>query len=151
MIFNLYVCSLFIVLISKEFIIFNEEILVLFAFGFFIHLVVIGIGQVSGEELIMRGNKIKGDFDFYKNLQTKGLSYLINYNEKQQELSQELKKNSLFLYFEISSIAKFYSKDFYNAVFLIGFAYFKRYISSGTKIYARGQSTLLKRFYSTNF
>ena len=151
MLFHLNLFLFLTVLISKEFLIFNEEILVLLAFGFFIRLVVILIGQVSAEELIVRGNKIKVDFDFYKNLQTKGLIYVLSYNKKQKNLSLELRKNASLSRSDISNLAHFYPKAFHNLVLAVGFACLKRIINHDTEVSDFGQSSLFKTFYKIDF
>jgi hypothetical protein len=139
------------VLISKEFLIFNEEILVLLAFALFTRLVVILIGEASADELIMRGNKIRGDFNFYKNLQMKSLSYLLNYNDKQKNLSIELKKNASFSKFDISILAHSYPKNFQNSILAMGSACLKQNINRGSVASDLGQSRLFKVFYKIDF
>jgi hypothetical protein len=79
-----------IILLSKEVIVFNEEILVLFAFGLFVYLVSAYGGVMLAEELDTRGLKIKEELDLFKGLQQKTLQYLINYHSKQRQLTSEL-------------------------------------------------------------
>jgi len=79
-----------IILLSKEVIVFNEEILVLFAFGLFVYLVSVYGGAMLAEELDNRGLKIKEELDLYKGLQQKTLQHLINYHSKQRQLTGEL-------------------------------------------------------------
>lgn len=74
----LYVVLVGLVALSKEFLVFNEEVLVLLAFGIFICLLVnYGGGMIAGE-LDSRKEKIKEEFDLYKNLQEKTFAHLIS-------------------------------------------------------------------------
>jgi len=151
MLFHLNLFLFLAVLISKEFLIFNEEILVLLAFGVFIYFIVIVMGQFINEELALRGNKIKVNFDFYKNLQIKSLSYLLNFYNKQRSLSLELKKNASLSKFDISTLADFYPKAFRNLVIFVGFARLKRGISHDAETSDLCQSSLFIDFYKMNF
>ena len=77
-----FLLSILIVL-SKEILVFNEEILVLFAFGIFIFLVYNFAGNLISLELDARSVKIEEEFGFYKHMQQKTLSHLISYHKKQ--------------------------------------------------------------------
>jgi len=107
-------------LLSKEVLVFNEEILVLFAFGTFVFLVYNFASNLISEDLDSRANKIREEFHFYKDIQEKTLSHLILYHNKQKLLSEEIK--SIFLILKkdidiiISSYSKLFSKLFINAV-----------------------------------
>jgi hypothetical protein len=85
-----FLLSILIVL-SKEILVFNEEILVLFAFGIFIFLVYNFAGNLISLELDARSVKIEEEFGFYKHMQQKTLSHLISYHKKQILLSEEVK------------------------------------------------------------
>ena len=74
---------LFLIFISKEFIVFNEEILVLLAFFIFIFLVINYAKSAINESLNEKLEHIKNEFNFYKNLQKQTISYLIGYHKKQ--------------------------------------------------------------------
>ena len=65
----LYIILLALVALSKEFLVFNEEVLVLLAFAIFIYLLVNYGGEMIASELDARKEKIKEEFDLYKNLQ----------------------------------------------------------------------------------
>jgi len=78
----LYVVLLGLIAFSKEFLVFNEEVLVLLAFVIFIYLIVTYGGEVIGGELDLRKEKIKEEFDLYKNLQEKTFTHLISYHKK---------------------------------------------------------------------
>jgi hypothetical protein len=80
-----------LILLSKEILVFNEEILVLFAFGIFIFLVYNFAGDLLSTELDARAIKIEEEFSFYKNIQQKTLTHLISYHKKQIFLSEEVK------------------------------------------------------------
>ncbi len=88
----LYVVLLGSIGLSKEFLVFNEEVLVLFAFGIFICLFVGYGGGMVGEELDFRKEKIQEEFDLYKNLQEKTFAHLVSYHEKQKLLSFQVKE-----------------------------------------------------------
>ena len=83
---------LFIVIVlSKEILVFNEEILVLFAFGIFIFLVYNFASDLISSELDSRSVKIQEEFNFYRSMQEKTLTHLIAYHNKQKLLSEEIK------------------------------------------------------------
>ena len=80
-----------LIVLSKEILVFNEEILVLFAFGIFIFLVYNFAGSLISIELDSRSVKIEEEFSFYKQMQQKTLNHLISYHKKQILLSEEVK------------------------------------------------------------
>ena len=61
----LYVVLLMLIALSKEFLVFNEEVLVLLAFSIFIYLLVNYACEMISSELYARKIKIKEDFDLY--------------------------------------------------------------------------------------
>ena len=73
----LYGVLLVLIALSKEFLVFNEEVLVLLAFSIFIYLLVNYAGEMIASELDSRKIKIKEEFDLYKNLQEKTFTLLI--------------------------------------------------------------------------
>lgn len=83
-----------LIVLSKEILVFNEEILVLFAFGIFIFIVYNFASSLISLELDNRSSKIEEEFSFYKNMQQKTLHHLISYHKKQVLLSEEI--NSIF-------------------------------------------------------
>ena len=88
----LYIILLALVALSKEFLVFNEEVLVLLAFAIFIYLLVNYGGEMIASELDARKEKIKEEFDLYKNLQEKTFTHLISYHQKQKLLNSEIKE-----------------------------------------------------------
>lgn len=78
------------VVFSKEILVFNEEILVLFAFSIFVYMSYYFAGTMVSLELDNRSNKIKEEFDLYKNIQVQTLTHLISYHNKQKLLSEEI-------------------------------------------------------------
>jgi len=82
---------LIIVAFSKEVLVFNEEILVLFAFSIFVYIIYYFAGSITSLELDNRSNKIKEEFDLYKNIQVQTLTHLVSYHNKQKLLSEEIK------------------------------------------------------------
>ena len=88
---SLLLTLLFLVALSKEILVFNEEILVLFSFGIFIFLVYNFGSTLISSELDSRAIKIQEEINYYKNMQEKTLNHLISYHEKQKLLSDEIK------------------------------------------------------------
>jgi F0F1-type ATP synthase membrane subunit b/b' len=103
--------------LSKEILVFNEEILVLFAFGIFIFLVYNFAGSLISLELDARSVKIEEEFSFYKQMQQKTLSHLVSYHKKQILLSEEVKSIYLITKNDIKVVISNYSQMF--AKFLI--------------------------------
>tara|TARA_B110000305_G_C19361470_1_gene599690 strand:+ start:555 stop:1103 length:549 start_codon:yes stop_codon:yes gene_type:complete len=114
----LYIILLGLVALSKEFLVFNEEVLVLLAFGIFIYLMVNYGGEMIAGELDSRKEKIKEEFDLYKNLQEKTFTHLISYHKKQQSLSTEIKEVFDISKSEINNIEKYYENLFQNFLVL---------------------------------
>jgi F0F1-type ATP synthase membrane subunit b/b' len=92
--YSLLFLLLLLTVLSKEILVFNEEILVLFAFGIFIFLVYNFAGNLISIELDARSVKIEEEFSFYKHIQQKTLNHLVSYHKKQILLSEEV--NSIF-------------------------------------------------------
>jgi len=88
---QLLIILLIVIFLSKEVLVFNEEILVLFAFGVFIYLTYNFAGDMISAELDSRSLKIEEEFSTYKNIQEKTLIHLISYHNKQKPLSEEIK------------------------------------------------------------
>ena len=101
-----------LILLSKEILVFNEEILVLFAFGIFIFLVYNFAGDLLSIELDSRSAKIEEEFSFYKNIQQKTLIHLISYHKKQIFLSEEVKSIFSITRKDIDVIVYNYSQIF---------------------------------------
>lgn len=110
----LYAVLLVLIALSKEFLVFNEEVLVLLAFSIFIYLLVNYGGEMIASELDSRKEKIKEEFDLYKNLQEKTFTHLINYHQKQKLLSSEIKEVFEISKAEIANIEKFYENSLQN-------------------------------------
>jgi F0F1-type ATP synthase membrane subunit b/b' len=110
----LYGILLVLVMLSKEFLVFNEEVLVLLAFGIFIYLLVNYGGEMIAGELDSRKEKIKEEFDLYKNLQEKTFTHLISYHQKQKLLSSEIKEIFEISKSEIPNIEKYYENSLQN-------------------------------------
>ena len=107
----LYGVLLVLIALSKEFLVFNEEVLVLLAFSIFIYLLVNYGGEMIAGELDSRKEKIKEEFDLYKNLQEKTFTHLISYHQKQKLLSSEIKEVFEISKAEIANIEKFYENS----------------------------------------
>jgi hypothetical protein len=107
----LFLLSISIIL-SKEILVFNEEILVLFAFGIFIFLVYNFAGSLISVELDSRGVKIEEEFTFYRHMQQKTLTHLMSYHKKQILLSEEVKCIFLLTKDDIKIVISNYSQLF---------------------------------------
>jgi len=112
----LYGILLGLVAFSKEFLVFNEEVLVLLAFAIFVYLLVNYGGEMIAAELDARKEKIKEEFDLYKNLQEKTFTHLISYHQKQKLLSSEIKEVFEISKSEIANIERYYEKSLENFI-----------------------------------
>jgi F0F1-type ATP synthase membrane subunit b/b' len=106
---SLLLTLLFLVALSKEILVFNEEILVLFSFGIFIFLVYNFGSTLISSELDSRAIKIQEEFNYYRNMQEKTLNHLISYHEKQKLLSDEIKSILSITIKDINLILSTYS------------------------------------------
>lgn len=109
---SLLLTLLFLIALSKEILVFNEEILVLFSFGIFIFLVYNFGSSLISSELDSRAVKIQEEFNYYKNMQEKTLIHLISYHKKQKLLSDEIKSIFAILKKDINLIISTYSQLF---------------------------------------
>ena len=82
----LHVLLLTFILISKEILVFNEEILVLFSFIIFLSLAYNIVTNFFLFELDLRSIKIQEEFKLYNETQDKAYHYLISYYSKQRSL-----------------------------------------------------------------
>jgi hypothetical protein len=81
---------LFVIVCSKEFLVFNEEILILFAFSLFIYLISTRAGNLIAQDLDANISEIKNKFLTYKNLKEKSILYNITYVQRQNVLSLKI-------------------------------------------------------------
>nr|YP_009476679.1 ATP synthase F0 subunit 4 [Storeatula sp. CCMP1868]AVM81172.1 ATP synthase F0 subunit 4 [Storeatula sp. CCMP1868] len=100
---------IFFILISKEFIVFNEEVLVLLAFLVFIFLVIKFVKNSINDSLNEKLEIIRKEFEFYKNLQKQTISYLINYHLKQISLVKNMKT-----ILNLGNMELNYTKDYFS-------------------------------------
>ena len=103
---------LILTVLSKEILVFNEEILVLFAFGIFMFLVYNFAGSLISVELDARSIKIEEEFNFYKHMQQKTLNHLVSYHKKQIMLSEEVKSIFFITKNDIKAVVSNYSQLF---------------------------------------
>ena len=85
---------LFVIVCSKEFLVFNEEILILFAFSLFIYLISTRAGSLISQDLDANISEIKNKFLTYKNLKEKSILYNITYVQRQNVLSLKIQNLS---------------------------------------------------------
>jgi hypothetical protein len=81
---------LFIIVCSKEILVFNEEILIVLAFTLFIYLVSTKAGSLISQDLDSNIAEIKNKFLTYKNLREKSILHAINYIQRQYLLSSKI-------------------------------------------------------------
>ena len=116
---SIILCGLFVLIgFSKEVFVFNEEVLVLFSFSFFIYTVYRYASNSIGSELDVRSNKIQEDFDYYKNIQEKTLINLISYHNKQKLLCAEVKAIFAITKKDASLLIPTYSRLFLKSLTL---------------------------------
>lgn len=134
-----------IILISKEILIFNEEVLVLFAFCFFVYLLTNYAGNLVVDELDNRSMKIKEEFDLYKNLQKKTLLYLVKFHKKQNLLSQELKEILSFSKYEILILEKSYPLSLRKQIIMLTDDQLKRILANESRFSFLAQKHVFSR------
>lgn len=117
-----YLFFVFLILIafSKEVLVFNEEVLILFCFSVFIYLIINYGGDMIASELDSRNKKIKEEFDLYKNLKATTLHHLVSYHKKQKLLNLELKTVLEFSKNEINNIERYY-EDLLGSSIILNF------------------------------
>lgn len=81
---------LFVIVCSKEILVFNEEILIVLAFTLFIYLVSTKAGTLIANDLDNNITDIKNKFLTYKNLREKSILQAINYVQRQNLLSAKI-------------------------------------------------------------
>jgi len=89
--FSIKPLLLIILVLSKELLVLNEEILIVLAFSIFIYLVSTNAGSLITEELDNKSKSIQNKFEIYKNIQQKTLLYLFEFHTKQELLSEKTK------------------------------------------------------------
>jgi hypothetical protein len=89
---RLKIIFLIVILFSKDFLIFNEEILIVLAFSIFIYLILNNASFIICSELNQKSKTIRNKFDVYKNIQEKTILFLLNYYKKREILSEKIKK-----------------------------------------------------------
>nr|YP_010835003.1 ATP synthase F0 subunit b [Cryptomonas gyropyrenoidosa]WFQ82678.1 ATP synthase F0 subunit b [Cryptomonas gyropyrenoidosa] len=78
-------------LVSKEILIFNEELLVLFSSFVFLFLSYNFFSNSISLELDKRSSKIQEEFQYYKGIHETLLNKLLSYHKKQKYLFEEIK------------------------------------------------------------
>jgi hypothetical protein len=99
----------FSICFSKEVLVFNEELLIVFSFLVFIFLVYNLLSKQISLELDFRADKIKQEFNFYTKAQKETLKYLIQYYSKQKELALDIEKLFFILRKDTYLIIELYS------------------------------------------
>jgi Mitochondrial ATP synthase B chain precursor (ATP-synt_B) len=80
-----------LIVVSKEVLVFNEEILVLFSFVVFSFLFFRYFTSVFSSDLYLRSNKIKEEFCFYEETRKKTIVHVLSYHNKLKMLSDKAK------------------------------------------------------------
>jgi len=107
--YSLPIFLFFLVALSKEVLVFNEEILVLFAFGVFVFLIYNFASDLISLELDSRNSKIEQEFAFYNDIQKKTFVHLVSYHKKQLLLCEEVKLIYSILKKDVDSLVINYS------------------------------------------
>jgi len=84
--------------LSKEVLVFNEELLIVFSFSVFIFLLYSLTSNQISLTLDLRANSIKQEFDFYIKIHKDVLNYLVVYYSKQKTLPLDI--NNFFFIFK---------------------------------------------------
>jgi hypothetical protein len=137
---------LLVILISKECLILNEEILVLFSFIVFCRLVVTYISQLIEVELKIRTKKMKKSYNFLKQLQNKSLLLSKKYNEKQARFSLFLIKSLILIKKETLLITNIFQRTLNNKMISSGVSILDDSLSkskSKSKLKGQSRSSLL--------
>ena len=108
------------VLISKELLIFNEEILVLLSFVLFSGLFVINLNQLIVLDLKTRIKKMKESYNFLKQLQSNSLLFCKKHTEKQTKFMFFLIKSISIVNNEILLITNTFQLIFNNKIISTG-------------------------------
>jgi len=144
---SLFITLLLFVTLSKEVLVFNEEILVLFSFGIFIFLVYNFGSMLISSELDSRAIKIREEFDYYKSMQEKTLNHLISYHKKQKLLSDEIKSILAITKKNIDLMISMYSLVFAKSFNTIIEDRLKKIMISESKFSATLQSRISDELY----
>lgn len=115
---SLFILVIFVSL-SKEILVFNEEILVFLSFILFSFISYDFVSNLFSSELNLRSLKIKEDFNFVNSVQEKTFIHLISYYNKQQLLCEKIQ----FMFLTIDKIIS----SFLNTITIV---YFKLLVSS---------------------
>jgi hypothetical protein len=109
-------CLLIFISISKEFLVLNEEILVLLSYFIFIFLTIHFCKSLINDFLNSKINSIKNEFYFYIDLQKKTVFHLISYYKKRMFLSGSLIKILLFAKNEIKILFVYFKNFWFNLI-----------------------------------
>jgi hypothetical protein len=137
---------LLLILISKECLILNEEILVLFSFIVFCRLIVTYISQLIEVELKIRTKKMKKSYNFLKQLQNKSLLLSKKYSEKQARFSLFLIKSLILIKKETLLITNIFQRTLNNKMISSGVSILDDSLSkskSKSKLKGQSRSSLL--------
>jgi F0F1-type ATP synthase membrane subunit b/b' len=135
----LFFCFLILIAFSKEVLVFNEEVLILFCFSVFIYLIINYGGDMIASELDSRNKKIKEELDLYKNLKATTLHHLVSYHQKQKLVNFELKQILDFSKNEVKPIEQHY-ENFVDSLVILNFEErLKRVVVSENKVDAAFQ------------
>lgn len=100
-----------LVIVSKEILVFNEEILVLFSFIIFFLIFQNYVFAILSFELNLRSNRIKEELYFYQQVLKKTLTHMVSYYNKQKFLNERIRlvllivdKNISYIFFSSISL-----------------------------------------------
>jgi len=98
---------LIILLLSKEILVLNEEILIVLAFSIFIYMVLTNASSLIAAELDEKSKLIQNKFELYKNIQEKTLLYLFEYHTKQELLAEKTKHINTIKQLRVNIITRY--------------------------------------------
>lgn len=120
---NLSLRSIIIFLVlfvfSKEVIVFNEEILVLFTSFIFIYLTYNLASDSISAQIDERAAKIQQEFSQYKEIQQNTINHLISYHKKQRLLLKNIEEIFAVTKDNIQTVLSSYSKLFIKNFYLL--------------------------------
>lgn len=94
-----------------EFLVFNEELLIVIAFSIFLYLVSSYASTSIVEELDEKAKVIQNKFDIYKNIEEKTIIHLLNYHNKRELLSEKIRTISKIKKLRMNTVHQYYQTN----------------------------------------
>jgi len=148
---KLYLVLFFSICLSKEVLVFNEELLIVFSFFVFLFLIYNLTSNQIDLELDCRAGKVREEFDFYVQLQKQTFKYLIQYYNKQKSLSTDIEKAFVFLKEDIFLIISTHSNIMLKFLSFSIEDKLKKILSLKLKSYGFIRDTIILKLYEYLF